>query len=299
MSRLEHFYDSSDMSICVSANTTYGELKNQIKKDGLDFPLAWDEDASLLEMLKLSPITSASMNYGSWADSILGININYKGEKLSLGGRVVKNVTGFDFNRAIVLGGWSILEPVDLVLRLRPVDDSESIQLSGELDSLKSFCKTLNKSPWGLSVDVLDFIYNEKPSVVVEYHGREHERNAIATHLKSLAIQFEIESKEIQYKFPFKYADHLTVLHTTISQTHDWCRKLHEEVGGEGVIHYSNGTIFWKTTTEVSEEKLIEWTKQLQSEGGFACSKNFSPPVRDDLLKTHKKYLEQLELTHE
>ncbi|MCH2176857.1 MAG: hypothetical protein MK193_14130 [Lentisphaeria bacterium] len=297
MSRIEPFYDSEDMSICISANTKFGELKEQIAKDHLYFPLAWDENATLLQMLQLSPITSYSMIFGSWADNILGMNIKYKGKKLPLGGRVVKNVTGFDFVRAIAYGGWTVLEPIEMVLRLRPKDTIESLKISGEIDSLKTFCNDLKSSPWGLSIDVLDFYFeNKKYAVHVTYHGRDHEREILNKEMHRRAELCKLDATNIDYQFPFKYTDNLTIIHTTISKTMYWCNKLQDALNGSGIIHFGNGTIFWKSESEPSECQLLNWTEELSQEGGFAKTKDFQPPVNEELQKSHNNFIAQLEL---
>ncbi|EDM27286.1 glycolate oxidase subunit [Lentisphaera araneosa HTCC2155] len=296
MTRLKHFYDPDDMSICVPAHIKLSELKSSIEADQLYFPLAWDDDASLLEMLKLSPISSYSMIYGSWADNILGMNISYKGQDISIGGRVVKNVTGFDFTRAIAYGGWSVLEPKDLVLRLRPLNKVQSVKINGELEDLLSFCSALARSPWALAIDVLDLNYSQK-EVYVSFHGEQVELEVLLQEMARRAKENDLFIAPLDYKFPFKMEDELTVIHCKISDSMQWCELMQKGLGGTGVLHYGNASIIWKSEQALAPEMIDQWNKELAIDGGFIKSKNYSPVINENNEVSHHKYLEQLGLT--
>ena len=296
MTRLKHFYDPDDMSICIPANTKLAELKARIEADKLYFPLAWDDDASLLDMLKLSPISSYSMIYGSWADNILGMNISYKGQDISIGGRVVKNVTGFDFTRAIAYGGWSVLEPNDLVLRLRPLNKVQSVKIKGELEDLLSFCSALARSPWALAIDVLDLNYSQK-EVYVSFHGEQAEIEVLLQEMAKRAKNNQLSTAPYDYSFPFSMKDELTVIHCKISDSMQWCELMQKELGGTGILHYGNASIIWKSEQALAPEIIDQWNKELAIDGGFIKSKNYSPAINANNEASHHKYLEQLGLT--
>ncbi|WDE95278.1 hypothetical protein PQO03_06035 [Lentisphaera profundi] len=296
MTRLKHFYDPDDMSICVPAQIKLSELKSSIEKDQLYFPLAWDDDASLLDMLKLSPISSYSMIYGSWADNILGMNISYKGQEISIGGRVVKNVTGFDFTRAIAYGGWSILEPKDLVLRLRPLNKIQSVKINGELEDLLSFCSALARSPWALAIDVLDLNYSQK-EVYVSFHGEQTEIEVLLQEMAKRAKNNQLSITAYDYSFPFSMKDELTVIHCKISDSMQWCELMQKELAGTGILHYGNASIIWKSEQALSPEVIDQWNQELAIDGGFIKSKNYSPAINSNNEASHHKYLEQLGLT--
>ncbi len=116
-------YRPDDLTMTVEAGTTLAELDATTRARGQWCPLlAWGDDHGTVGA------TLATATSGPFADALgrprdltLGLEaIDGTGRHIVAGGRVVKNVAGFDLTRALV-GAWGTLGIITRVhLRLRP-----------------------------------------------------------------------------------------------------------------------------------------------------------------------------------
>ena len=121
-------YTPSDLTISVAAATTLAELDTATRAQGQWCPLlAWGDDSGSVGA------TIATATAGPFADSlgrprdlVLGLEcVDGRGRVIRAGGRVVKNVAGFDLTR-LVTGSWgtlAVITEVHLRLRARPAVD--------------------------------------------------------------------------------------------------------------------------------------------------------------------------------
>lgn len=133
-------YEPNDLTITVGATTTLAELDAVTRAHGQWCPLLpWGDDAGTVGA------TIATATSGPFADSqgrprdlVLGLEcVDGRGRVVRAGGRVVKNVAGFDLTR-LMTGAWGtlgVITELHLRLRARPAVD-ESFRLCGgaELD---------------------------------------------------------------------------------------------------------------------------------------------------------------------
>ena len=125
-------YTPGDLTITVGAATTLAELDSATRAHGQWCPLLpWGDDAGTVGA------TVATATAGPFADAlgrprdlVLGVEaVDGTGRIIVAGGRVVKNVAGFDLTRAFT-GSWGTLAAithVHLRLRARPAID-ESVE---------------------------------------------------------------------------------------------------------------------------------------------------------------------------
>lgn len=121
-------YAPSDLTISVGAATTLAELDAVTRAQGQWCPmLAWGDDAGTVGA------TVATATSGPFAESlgrprdlVLGMEcVDGRGRVIRAGGRVVKNVAGFDLTR-LVTGSWgtlAVITELHLRLRARPAVD--------------------------------------------------------------------------------------------------------------------------------------------------------------------------------
>lgn len=159
MNIFEPFYDPSDLSTCVPATQSVAELNARASKDGIYFPLWRNEAASLGSLYLNTRVTSRSFRFGMVGDNTLGLRFKLKtGKTLDLGGRVVKNVVGFDLTRFFAGSQGRLGEPENLVLRLRPLPEiRRELSIEGPLSELEAFRAQLMKSAWVHCIDAFDF----------------------------------------------------------------------------------------------------------------------------------------------
>jgi FAD/FMN-containing dehydrogenase len=158
MPRFEPFHDWADLTACVPADATAASLNALGAAHAAFWPLWLDEAQSLGELFLSARFTSRSFRYGGLADNVLGLSwILPNGQKIDLGGRVVKNVTGFDLVRFLCASQGRFGRPETLILRLRPLAPVQRVaMLKGPWNALEHFVRTLRASSWAHALDAMD-----------------------------------------------------------------------------------------------------------------------------------------------
>jgi glycolate oxidase FAD binding subunit len=119
-------FPASDMTITVEAGITIARLNEITRAEGLHLPIDVPdpERATLGGAIACNVSGPRRYGYGTFRDYILGITtVNDRGESVSAGGRVVKNVAGYDLMKlhAGALGTLGVITRV--TLKLRPVPE--------------------------------------------------------------------------------------------------------------------------------------------------------------------------------
>jgi len=110
LTEVEH-YDPGDLTVGIGAGSTVAQLCHNISKDGLLFapdPPLW-ERATIGGLLATGITGPRRHGYGSLRDYCIGIRfVTGDGRKGKGGGRVVKNVAGYDMMK-LLIGSWGTL----------------------------------------------------------------------------------------------------------------------------------------------------------------------------------------------
>jgi glycolate oxidase FAD binding subunit len=130
-------YEPGDFTLAVRAGTPLGEIDDIVGREGqwLTLQPHGSNDGTIgatIATASWGPLASA---YGTPRDHLLGCEVvTGAGEIVRAGGRVVKNVAGFDLAR-LMTGAWGtlgVITEVTVRLRARPeVDHSLAIALEG------------------------------------------------------------------------------------------------------------------------------------------------------------------------
>jgi len=139
-------YAPADLTISVGAATTLAELDTVTRANGQWCPLLpWGEDRSTVGAT-IATATSGpfAASLGRPRDLVLGLEcVDGRGRIIRAGGRVVKNVAGFDLTR-LMTGAWGTLGVITAVhLRLRsrpPVDETWALQ-SADVAAVDAFTR--------------------------------------------------------------------------------------------------------------------------------------------------------------
>lgn len=120
-------YPARDLTITVEAGITLKTLQRTLAEEGQWLPLeAYQPEAATLGgVLAVNFSGPRRYGYGTARDYVIGITaVDGRGESYRGGGRVVKNVAGYDFCKLLVgsLGTVGIITQVTLKLRPRPED---------------------------------------------------------------------------------------------------------------------------------------------------------------------------------
>lgn len=117
-------YEPSDLTVVVEAGITLGALQEELGERGQFLPL----DPPLPERATIGGILSANSSgpirahYGAIRDRLIGIKVvNPNGDVTKGGGKVVKNVSGYDMNKVYTgaLGTLGII--VEAAFKLAPI----------------------------------------------------------------------------------------------------------------------------------------------------------------------------------
>lgn len=137
-------YAPDDLTLSCGASTTLAELEAATRAHGQWCPLLpWGSDAGTVGA------TLATATTGPFGDRlglprqlVLGVRaVDGRGRIVEAGGRVVKNVAGFDLTRALT-GSWgtlAVLTHVHLRLRARPTADETWCVVGADAAALDTF----------------------------------------------------------------------------------------------------------------------------------------------------------------
>jgi len=114
-------YVPGDLTITLRAGTTLADLERIVGEQGQWFPVNpyGSSDGTIGATVATASSGTLSHGFGTIRDLVLGVTfVNGEGKLVSGGGRVVKNVAGFDLVR-LLTGSWGTLGVItELSLRL-------------------------------------------------------------------------------------------------------------------------------------------------------------------------------------
>jgi glycolate oxidase FAD binding subunit len=122
-------YPARDMTVTVQAGLTLAKLQKLLATENqrlpIDVPQA--EQATLGGVLATNVSGPRRYGFGTLRDYVIGISVvNDEGHEIKAGGRVVKNVAGYDLCKLFIgsLGTLGILTQVTLKLKPRPEEQA-------------------------------------------------------------------------------------------------------------------------------------------------------------------------------
>lgn len=139
-------YTPGDLTIGVGAATTLAELDAVTRAHGQWCPLlAWGDDSGTVgATLATATAGPLAESLGRPRDLVLGLEcVDGRGRILRPGGRVVKNVAGFDLTRLMV-GSWGtlgVITEVHLRLRARPAEDVTLLVEGADTAAMQAFAR--------------------------------------------------------------------------------------------------------------------------------------------------------------
>jgi glycolate oxidase FAD binding subunit len=151
-------HSSDDLVVTVSANMSYGELQSRLERSKQFLAIAplYDAQASIGGIIATGITGSIRHRYGGVRDMVLGIEfIRADGVIAKAGGKVVKNVAGYDLMK-LLTGSWGSLALITRVtLRLYPLPATyQLVQVSGTAHQIGEFTASLLRS--GLTPTIVD-----------------------------------------------------------------------------------------------------------------------------------------------
>lgn len=171
-----------DLTLTVKPGTTLKEITDEVGKKGqriaLDTP--WPEMATIGGIIAANDSGAKRLLYGSARDLVIGTRIVYAdGSVIRTGGKVVKNVAGYDMNK-LFIGSMGTLGVIsEITIKLRPLPKYEGLSLlyfpEGNEQKIREFTVLMLDSMMEpVSLEILN------PSVAKKMNGKNHYTLAIA-----------------------------------------------------------------------------------------------------------------------
>jgi len=151
LNRVRH-YEPADLTISVEAGMKLGELQDFLGRDGLWLPLdpRGGEGATIGGILATNSAGPLRLRFGSARDMVLGIRVaTTEGKLIKSGGRVVKNVAGYDLSKVLVgsYGTLALIVEASFKLFPRPASRATWVLEPGTLGRARDLRGRILNSP--------------------------------------------------------------------------------------------------------------------------------------------------------
>jgi glycolate oxidase FAD binding subunit len=149
-------YEPADLTLTVQAGITMAALADELKRHGQFLPLDAPEEATLGGVLATGAFGPRRHAYGPVRDWVLGVRVVHAdGRATKAGGRVVKNVAGYDMTKLYLgsLGTLGVI--VEASLKVTPLPAVEETWAAVCPSSLEAVRLALDADSRGLRLSAL------------------------------------------------------------------------------------------------------------------------------------------------
>lgn len=177
-------YNPADLTIHIQAGVTLGQLEHALMENNQFLPLdPWNGSGATLGGIVAADAQGPFRASGTIRDWIIGMTVVHADGRVSkTGGRVVKNVTGYDLARLYVgsLGTLAVIVEISLKLRARFAKTATAIAVCGSAGDARALIAAIR----GCSVQPVSLEWIGTPNEVWVRFG-EHPK-AVEWQLKNL-----------------------------------------------------------------------------------------------------------------
>ncbi len=175
-------YEPADLTVTVEAGTRLADLQTELAKNRQFFPLnpPYADRCTIGGIVSTNASGPLRLRYGTARNLVLGMHVVHTtGTVVKSGGKVVKNVAGYDLNK-LYIGAFGTLGIItEVTLKLAPIPTRQAI-LSAQFQTIQDAVNTgLNvvssqtlPTFVNLLVNVpINKFHEEKPALVVGFAG--------------------------------------------------------------------------------------------------------------------------------
>jgi glycolate oxidase FAD binding subunit len=164
LNRVIH-YEPADLTISVEAGVTFGEFQNLVGRNGLWLPLdpRGGEKSTLGGIIAANAAGPLRQSFGGPRDMVLGLKIaTTDGKIVKTGGRVVKNVAGYDLGKLLTGSCGTLGAIVEASVKLFPKPPARATftMLAGTLGIARDLRRRIRRSP----LDALRLVLLDLPA---------------------------------------------------------------------------------------------------------------------------------------
>jgi len=191
-------YRPKNMSIEVEAGLTFQELQKLLAQDKIFFPVEPDESSSTIGgQVAANSYGRKKYMYKSSRFYVMGMEfISPQGDIIRVGGRTVKNVSGYDVSQ-LLAGSWGLFGIITKVtLRLKPLPENNLILKCSfrDLASVQAIIKG---------------ILNEQLSLASLLLRTDGEELSLQLELEGFKEALELQASEMERNYGFKRSSNL------------------------------------------------------------------------------------------
>lgn len=146
------YYEPSDLTAGIGAGMRLDDLQNLLSRDGLWLPLdpPGNGQATIGGIAAMNASGPLRHFYGAPRDMVVGMRVaNANGKLIKTGGRVVKNVAGYDLGKLLIgsYGTLGVITEVNLKLFPLPAERRTFVLSSGTLGIARDLRRSILTSP--------------------------------------------------------------------------------------------------------------------------------------------------------
>ena len=151
MNRVWH-YEPDDLTISVEPGMKFGDFQHFVGRHRLWLPLnpAGGESSSMGGIVATNATGSYRCHYGTPRDMVLGLKFaTTEGKVIKAGGRVVKNVAGYDLTKLVIgsFGTLGVIVETSFKLFPRPAECTTFVLTAATLEKAREIRRALQLSP--------------------------------------------------------------------------------------------------------------------------------------------------------
>ncbi|HZM02296.1 MAG TPA: FAD-binding oxidoreductase [Candidatus Saccharimonadales bacterium] len=260
---LEH--SPEDMTATADAGLTLAALQTDLAKGGQWLPIdpPFPESLSLADLLAHDRSGPRRFGYGTIRDYVIGLKVRLAdGRVIKTGGKVVKNVAGYDLQKLFIGAKHDLGSIVEATFKLRPLPETEQFvqRRCSSLSEAAVMIDTILDSP--LNPTVLDL---HPCAVVLGFDGSRDEVEWQLAKAKEMGF---VEQANLNYERRF-WADDpgtigkISVLPSRLIET------IQQHGGSSYVARAGNGILYCHNAIPSSDESrplhLLQRVKQIFS----------------------------------
>ncbi len=167
LNRVIH-YEPADLTITVEAGMTFGAFQDLVGKNGLWLPLdpRGGREASIGGIIAANAAGPLRQGFGGPRDMVLGLKIATTDGKIAkTGGRVVKNVAGYDLGKLMTgsFGTLGVMVEASLKLFPKPPERATFSMRAGTLGIARELRRSILRSP----LDAMRLVLLDSPAAAL------------------------------------------------------------------------------------------------------------------------------------
>ena len=195
-------HQAADMTVTVEAGVTWQQFCETLAGAGQYLPIdVADSNATMGGLVASNVCGTRRYGYGSWRDYLIGITaIDAQGRVFRAGGKVVKNVAGYDLCRLLIGSRGTLAILTEMTFKVRPQPEAlggVSVKLPDWSDIDRALEHLVTSQTRPIGIDLISKT-SATPDLVVYFDGNKEEvlwqQETVAHELEKLAASIEYSS---------------------------------------------------------------------------------------------------------